>query len=199
VISRLDRNAPEYDESGYCDFNTNYIQAAAGATGRSSGSAVINIHGQAVAMQPGGKDTAATHYFLPLDRPLRALGCLQKVEPINRGTIQCQWKFKPFNECQGVGLSPEWERAFREAFPNEVVILVAERVIPQGPSDSNLKIGDILINANGKLLAHYRTPITGLQRRGKDVEVEVEVADLYKITPNRLVSVAGAGFQDLSY
>lgn len=30
VISRLDRNAPEYGD-GYCDFNTNYIQAAAAA------------------------------------------------------------------------------------------------------------------------------------------------------------------------
>lgn len=36
VISRLDRNAPEYGE-GYCDFNTNYIQAAAAATGGALG------------------------------------------------------------------------------------------------------------------------------------------------------------------
>lgn len=211
VISRLDRNAPEYDESGYCDFNTNYIQAASGATGGSSGSPVINIHGQAVAMQAGGKAKTATDYFLPLDRPLRALQCLQKGEPITRGTIQCQWKFKPFNECHGLGLSPEWESAFREAFPNEVGILVAERVIPQGPSDSKIKVGDILIKVNGRLLAQFKYlddildssvgRVLGLllQRRGRDVEVEVEVADLYKITPNRLVSVAGASFQDLSY
>ena len=211
VISRLDRNAPEYDESGYCDFNTNYIQAASGATGGSSGSPVINVHGQAVAIQAGGKAKTATDYFLPLDRPLRALQCLQRGEPITRGTIQCQWKFKPFNECQGLGLSPEWESAFREAFPNEVGILVAERVVPHGPSQSKIKVGDILIKVNGKLLAQFKylddildSSVGGivgllLQRRGKDVEVEVEVADLYKITPDRFVSVAGASFQDLSY
>ena len=31
VISRLNRNAPDYN--GYCGFNANYIRAAAGATG----------------------------------------------------------------------------------------------------------------------------------------------------------------------
>jgi S1-C subfamily serine protease len=69
------------------------------ATGGSSCSPVINIHGQAVAMQAGGKAKAATDYFLPLDRPMRALKGFQKGELITRGTIQCQRKFKPFNEC----------------------------------------------------------------------------------------------------
>lgn len=162
-------------------------------------------------MQAGNKIRTATDFFLPLDRPLRALQCLQKGEPITRGTIQCQWKFKPFNECQGLGLTSDWESKFRKSFPNEVGILVAERVIPQGPSDSKIQVGDILIKVNGKLLAQFKylddilDSSVGsivellLQRRGKDVEVKVEVADLFKITPNRLVSVAGANFQDLSY
>ncbi len=38
-----------------------------------------------------------------------------------------------------------------------------------------------------------------LQRGGEDVEVEVEVGDLHKITPDRFVSVAGGSFHDLSY
>src|ERR1700759_550694 len=82
VISRLDRNAPEYGE-GYSDFNTNYIQAAAAASGGSSGSPVVNVAGNVVALQAGGRaDGAATDYFLPLDRPSRALQCLQQGKSI---------------------------------------------------------------------------------------------------------------------
>jgi len=48
VISRLDRNAPDYGE-GYDDFNTNYIQAATTITRGSSGSPVVNQSGDVVA------------------------------------------------------------------------------------------------------------------------------------------------------
>lgn len=211
VISRLDRNAPEYGE-GYSDFNTNYIQAAAAASGGSSGSPVVNRDGAAVALQAGGRaDGAATDYFLPLDRPLRALQCVRKGEPVTRGTIQTQWILKPFDECRRLGLTANWEDALRKKFPKETCLLVAEVILPNGPGDAKIQEGDILIKVNGDLLTQFirlddvlDTSVGGkvsllIQRQGVDMEVEVSVGDLHAITPDRFVAAAGASFHDLSY
>lgn len=211
VISRLDRNAPDYGD-GYSDFNTNYIQAAAAASGGSSGSPVVNIDGEAVALQAGGRaDGAATDYFLPLDRPLRALECIRRGEPVTRGTIQTQWMIKPFDECRRLGLTPEWESTVRKAAPNETGMLVAEIVLPEGPADGKLREGDVLLKVNGELLTQFvrlddildsnvgKKVKLLVQRGGQDVEVECEVGDLHAITPDRFVTVAGGTFHDLSY
>ncbi|USW56477.1 Putative PDZ domain, peptidase S1C, peptidase S1, PA clan, PDZ superfamily, PDZ domain 6 [Septoria linicola] len=211
VISRLDRNAPEYGE-GYSDFNTNYIQAAAAASGGSSGSPVVNIDGHAVALQAGGRsDGAATDYFLPLDRPLRALQCIREGKDVGRGTIQTQWILKPFDECRRLGLTSEWESKVRAEFPKETGMLVAEVVLPKGPADSKLEEGDVLLKVNDKLLTQFvkldavlDDSVGGqvkllIQRGGTDMEVEISVGDLHLITPDRFVSVAGASFHNLSY
>ncbi|OQV08280.1 PDZ-like domain-containing protein [Cladophialophora immunda] len=211
VISRLDRNAPEYGE-GYSDFNTNYIQAAAAATGGSSGSPVVNLSGHAVALQAGGRiDGAATDYFLPLDRPLRALQCLQRGEPITRGTIQTQWMLKPFDDCRRLGLTPNWESAVRKVHPKENSMLVAEIVLPEGPADNKIQEGDVLIKVNGELLTSFvkldailDSSVGGkvdllFQRGGEDHEVTLAVGDLHAITPDRFVTVAGGSFHNLSY
>ncbi|KAK1252746.1 hypothetical protein MKX08_003933 [Trichoderma sp. CBMAI-0020] len=211
VISRLDRNAPEYGD-GYSDFNTCYYQANAAASGGSSGSPVVNKDGCAVALQAGGRsDGASTDYFLPLDRPLRALQCIQQGKPVTRGDIQCQFLLKPFDECRRLGLTPEWESATRKAFPEETNMLVAEIVLPCGPSDSKIEEGDVLIKVNGELLTQFirlddildsnvgNTIKFHLQRGGEDIEVDIEVGDLHKITPDRFVTVGGASFHDISY
>lgn len=211
VISRVDRNAPEIN-GGYSDFNTNYIQASVGTVGGSSGSPVVNIDGHAVAMIASGRsDKASIDFFIPLDRPLRALKCIQDGSAITRGTIQCQWVLKPYDECQKLGLTLAWESAYRATFPDERQMLVAERVLPQGPSDTKVEVGDVLIKAEGEMLAqfaplenildtHVNTHIRFLlQRNGKDIEVEVLVEDLYKITPDRYLTAAGATFNNLSY
>jgi pro-apoptotic serine protease NMA111 len=211
VISRLDRNAPEYGD-GYSDFNTSYYQASAAASGGSSGSPVVDIDGYAVALQAGGRaDGASTDYFLPLDRPLRALKCLQEGKPVARGDLQCQFLLKPFDECRRLGLAPNWEAQMRSAFPSETNMLVAEIVLPEGPSFGKVEEGDVLVKVNGKLLTQFTElddimdsnvgkPVRLLlQRGGEDVEVDVEVGDLHKITPDRFVSAAGASFHDLSY
>lgn len=211
VISRLDRNAPEYGE-GYSDFNTNYIQAAAAASGGSSGSPVVNIDGNAIALQAGGRaDGAATDYFLPLDRPRRSLECIRRGEPVTRGTIQTQWILKPFDECRRLGLTPEWEAAVRKTAPTETSMLVAEIILPEGPADGKLEEGDVLVQVNGELLTQFirlddildasvgKTIRLLVQRGGEDVEVECSVGDLHAITPDRFVTVAGGTFHDLSY
>lgn len=211
VISRLDRNAPEYGE-GYSDFNTNYIQAAAAASGGSSGSPVVNIDGYAVALQAGGRvDGAATDYFLPLDRPLRALQHIQRGEEVLRGTIQTQWLLKPFDECRRLGLTPDWEARLRKAFPKENNLLVAEVILPEGPAHHKIEEGDVLLKVNDELITQFirldeifdssvgKNVKILVQRGGQDVEVEITVGDLHAITPDRFVNVAGAAFHDLSY
>lgn len=211
VISRLDRNAPEYGE-GYSDFNTNYIQAAAAASGGSSGSPVVNIDGFAVALQAGGRaDGAATDYFLPLDRPLRALQRIREGKHVDRGTIQTQWILKPFDECRRLGLTSNWESEVRKQFPKETGMLVAEVVLPKGPGDEKLEEGDVLLKVNDELLTQFvrlddilDSSVGGqvkllIQRGGNDIEVELDVGDLHEITPDRFVSVAGAAFHNLSY
>ncbi|KAK1506822.1 PDZ domain-containing protein [Colletotrichum tamarilloi] len=210
-ISRLDRNAPEYGE-GYSDFNTCYYQANAAASGGSSGSPVVNVDGFAVALQAGGRsDGASTDYFLPLDRPLRALECIRQGKPVTRGDIQCQFLLKPFDECRRLGLTPETEAATRQHFPKDNNMLVAEIVLPKGQSDQKIEEGDILVKVNGERVGQFirlddlldsnvgQTIHLQIQRGGEDIEVDVEVGDLHKITPDRFVSVAGASFHSLSY
>lgn len=211
VISRLDRNAPEYGE-GYSDFNTNYIQAAASASGGSSGSPVVNLDGHAIALQAGGRaDGAATDYFLPLDRPLRALQCIREGKPVARGTIQTQWMIKPFDECRRLGLTADWEARVREHFPKETGMLVAEVILPDGPAHPKLEEGDVLLKVNDEMLTQFvrlDAILDGsvgdkvkllVQRGGEDLEFELDVGDLHEITPDRFVTVAGASFHALSY
>lgn len=210
-ISRLDRNAPFYGAMTYNDFNTEYIQAAASASGGSSGSPVVNENGDAVALQAGGSTEASTDFFLPVSRPLRALKCIQESQPITRGDIQVEWLLQPFDECRRLGLTAEAEAEARRLFPDKSGLLVCELVIPKGPADGLIKEGDTLISVNGE---HIPTFIRldeildenvgnqlefKIQRGGNEHIVNITIGDLHAITPNRFVDVAGASFNDLSY
>ncbi|KAF9122093.1 hypothetical protein BGW39_010047 [Mortierella sp. 14UC] len=210
-ISRLDRNAPEYGDLTYNDFNTFYLQAASSTSGGSSGSPVIDINGNAVALQAGGSLKAATDFFLPLDRVRRALSFIQEGKPVARGTIQTQFLYRPFDETRRLGLSQETEALVRASFPEEIGMLVAETVLPKGPAAGFLEEGDILVSINGELITKFVPLEDCLDRNvGKEIEilaerggeqrkVKVTVQDLHSITPDRYVEIGGSKLNNLSY
>ncbi len=220
-ISRLDRNAPDYgqDPLTFSDSDTFYLQAASSTSGGSSGSPVLSITGDCVALQAGGHSRAATDFFFPLDRVKRALELLQAGQAITRGTIQTQWFHRPFDEIRRLGFRQDTEAEIRALFPDEIGMLVAEIVLPKGPAcphgpdseETHLEEGDVLVSVNGQRLTkfvpleelldeHVGKPLAfTVQRGGEDVEMVIVVQDLHSITPDRYLEVGGARLNNLSY
>ncbi|KAG2221733.1 hypothetical protein INT45_007139 [Circinella minor] len=210
-ISRLDRNTPDYGDLTYNDFNTFYLQAASSTSGGSSGSPVIDIDGNAVALQAGGHTKAATDFFLPLDRIKRALQYVQRGEPVPRGDIQTQFVYRPFDEVRRLGLKAETEEKLRKENKDEIGMLVVETVLPEGPAHGKMEEGDILLTMNGQYITRF-VPLEAMldsnvdkdidvviERGGKTLELTVQVGNLHAITPDRYVEVGGSKLNEVSY
>ncbi len=211
TIARLDRKAPEYGRGKYNDFNTFYLQAASGTSGGSSGSPVVNIEGEVVALNAGANNSAASSFFLPLDRIERALRKLQAGEAVTRGTLQTTFRSEPFDELRRLGLTEETERLARQAFPEQTGMLTVEQVIPESPASGVLAPGDILVRVNGELVTQF-VPLGAVldSHVGEDIEIQVErggrridatigVDDLHAITPDEYIEFGDAIVNRLSY
>ncbi len=211
TIARLDRQAPSYGRGKYNDFNTFYYQAASGTSGGSSGSPVVNIDGEVVALNAGANNTAASSFFLPLDRIDRALKELQSGRSVSRGTLQTTFQSKPYDELKRLGLSAESERLARSRDAEKTGMLAIEQVIPGSPAAGKLAPGDILVRIDGELVTEF-VPLEAIldERVGEEIRIEVErggrplvhtiaVEDLHGITPDEFVAVGDGIVNTLSY
>ncbi|KAJ1718836.1 hypothetical protein LPJ61_006452, partial [Coemansia biformis] len=109
-LSQLDRNAPKYGRTGddcYSDVNTFYYQASTSSKGGSSGSPVVDIEGDAVAINAGGNNNSSSSFFLPLERVLYAFGYILRGDIPPRGTVQAVFKHITHVQAERLGLGQD--------------------------------------------------------------------------------------------
>ena len=210
TIARLDREAPSYGRYGYNDFNTFYFQAASGTSGGSSGSPVIDIDGDVVALNAAANTRTASSFFLPLDRVARALDALRRETPIDRGGFQTLFELRPFRQLTRLGLDAAEEARLRAADADVRGLLAVQQVIPGGVADGLLDAGDILLDVAGETITGFvalervldrnvgQTLPVELIRLGKRLSLEVEVADLHALSPTRFLELGNAVLHGMS-
>ncbi|PIA15825.1 Pro-apoptotic serine protease NMA111 [Coemansia reversa NRRL 1564] len=211
TLARLDRAAPEYGVGEYNDFNTFYLQAASGTSGGSSGSPVLDIYGDAVALNAGGSSRAASSFYLPLNRIVRALDLVRREQPVPRGTIQAEFEHLPYDELRRLGLNMSIESRMRETFPASQGMLAVRAVLPKGPADGSLRSGDIIVAINGQPVVDFvRLEDITDTNVGKDIQlnvcrgskaydVRISVQDIEAITPHSYIEVGGGVVNEVSY
>jgi len=211
TLARLDRQAPVYGVGKYNDFDTFYYQAASNTSGGSSGSPVIDVHGRAVALNAGAATGAASSFYLPLGRVVRAMRYIDRNTPVPRGTLETVFNYTPFDELRRLGLRPETEVEVRAAFPKQIGMLVVTQIQPGSTAQGALEVGDVLLRINGHLVTEFASLAdvlddsvgtslrVQLQRRERALELDLPVSDLYTISPDTYLELGGAVLHNLSY
>jgi len=184
---------------------------ASGTSGGSSGSPVVNIDGDVIALNAGANNSAASSFFLPLDRIDRALQEVRAGNPVTRGTLQTTFQSKPFDELRRLGLTSESERLARSRNAAQTSMLTVGQVIPGSPAAGKLAPGDILIRINGEMVTEF-VPLEAVldSHVGSEIEVEIErggqrmvgkiiVDDLHAITPDEYIEFGDGIVNKLSY
>ncbi|MEE9320289.1 MAG: trypsin-like peptidase domain-containing protein [Granulosicoccus sp.] len=210
TIARVDREVPSYGRYGYNDFNTFYLQAASGTSGGSSGSPVIDLEGDVVALNAAANTRTASSFFLPLPRIQHALRKLQDSLPIDRGGLQTLFLHRPFRELTRLGLDAQVEAKARDENDANNGMLQVSQVIPGGVADGVFEAGDILVAINKSLITNFialeslldqsigETLEVELIRQSEKISVQVGVADLHSLAPRRFLELGDAVIQNMS-
>jgi len=200
------------------------LGAASSTSGGSSGSPVVNIKGEVIGLNAGGKISSASSYYLPLDRVVRAFKYIQKKEMVPRGTLQTIFRHQDFNELKRLGLKKNEELEARKLYTKDGLsgLLVVHQVVPGGTGEeAGLEAGDILLEIGGQLVHNFvqleaalddsaekmlkaagsgRGKVKLKVRRGDNLlDMSISVQDLHSVIPDQFIKLSGGVLHPLSY
>jgi len=141
----------------------------------------------------------------------RALQLIQQGKPVTRGTLQTEFRYRPYDELRRLGLQSATEAEVRKAQPDGTGMLVVSDVQPGSAADGLMLPGDILVRVNGALVTRFE-PLEAvlddgigggvelqLQRGGKFYTARLKVDDLDAITPAAYLEFGDTVVHTLSY
>ncbi|KAI7821105.1 hypothetical protein BX661DRAFT_188594 [Kickxella alabastrina] len=185
----------------YHVFNTFHCVAAAGTRGGSSGAPVLDIEGDAVALNVGGIHKTQQSLFLPLHRVVKTLNDLRLGNMPARGTLQATFQFEPTEVLVKAGL-PLMDICLE--YPEYIDtrgMLKITSIVPESPVESLLMVDDVVYAADGKQVFDFESLFDVLDcfvgesvslaicRNSCLTTVTVPVHDLFAITPTKLLRI----------
>ncbi|KAJ1806377.1 hypothetical protein LPJ77_003660 [Coemansia sp. RSA 2523] len=212
-LSQLDRNAPVYNRNSngsYNDINTFYYQASTTSEGGSSGSPVVDIAGDAVAIKAGG-NRAASNYMMPLQPVKYAFDYIRRGEIPPRGTLQVVFRHITHVQAEKLGLEAAAAASEGVCVDESTGVLIVHKVVPNGPADGVLQVGDIIIAVNSAAVPGFpelfgivdaeigRSISMRVFRKGQFITVHAMVQDLYEIMPTRTLNLGNCYLHDFSF
>ncbi|KAJ2450972.1 hypothetical protein EV183_003932 [Coemansia sp. RSA 2336] len=213
-LSQLDRNVPDYRVSyyeSYNDMNTFYYQASTSSKEGSSGSPVVDIAGDAVAINSGGNFYSSSSFFLPLQRVKYAFEYVRKGLIPPRGTLQAVFEHQSHVKAERLGLTAELATSEGIDVENSTGVLTVKKIVPKGPADGVLKVGDIVVSVNGTVVLGFPELFEIIDaavdqqvslrvfRSHEFTTVTTTVQDIYQVTPMRALRLGNSILHELSF
>lgn len=150
-----------------------------------------------------GREIRQREWAMPAAVILEALRMFQSGQPYY--SIDARISYRPLSLARQYGLPDEWLQRYNAQVAERRHVLHVDQLVPQTDASEKLASGDVIIAIDGELVSDLFMAETLAQkphltltvlRAGKVIELELQPTTLDGLGTQRLVSWAGASFQD---
>ena len=152
-------------------------------------------------------DKDSVFVLLPLQRVERVfVELIRNGDDVTRGTLLATLESQTYDELVRLGLPEEKENLFRSKYPDAEGALIFKKVLPNGPLDGKIRVGDILISINETVSNQFaeiesildesvgKESTIVVDRQGKSISQKITVSDLHEVTPDEYADICGGVF-----